>query len=145
MYVQTYGLRRVGTDGLMEVRDIAFGGRDQLDRLPVYPEHVSQILADEQQHLAQRGTCRGLGRLPPEQGGQLLPGMGAGLECEVGEQGQAFDARRRVPGSGARKRERGRPQELEGGRDCLVEVGAAAECFKVPPGLGAASAGRDDY
>jgi hypothetical protein len=126
--------------------DIALGGGHQLHSLPVHSEHVPQVLANQQQYLAQGPPGGRLGRLTPEERGQLIACVGAGFQSEVGKERETFGARRWVLGDGARSYERGRAQEGEESRGChgsQVRDSSGGRVLTIVP-FGAVAASRTD-
>src|SRR5688500_10419002 len=98
--VELHRVARASLHCLREHRDVAFDGAGKRHLVPVCDHRLAERGAEVLERLAERCASAFLVGLAPEKRRQRFSGVGAPLECEVGEQSEGLGRHRNVGVSG---------------------------------------------
>jgi len=111
--VEARGLARGALQRVEELGDVALDRSPHLHGVAVHVEQVAHGRAQPLQRLAQRGAGRRIGGVAPQQGGELLTRVGAGLQCQIGEQGDVLGPADAARGRDVRPGDGRRTEQVE--------------------------------
>ena len=93
--------------------DVAFHVAGQLNPVAVGAQSVAQQAAQLRERLPERGVGGRIAGFRPQQRGQLVAGVRAGLEREIGQEGETLRGAQRRSGRSRRAHHRSRPHQVQ--------------------------------
>jgi hypothetical protein len=96
-----------------KIQDLALNWSGELDHGPVTADDLTECIPQMLESLPQGSSGLNLGRLTPEEAGELLTRVGARLEDQIGEEGKYLGSRLRHERPSIRERHGGWTEQCQ--------------------------------